>query len=79
MHAGVNVNPNVRRNTMSEGALYVAQIEVGDQWVDAIDPSTPNGLAQYPTMEAVVVAPREPSFTYRVVRRRAGAADEVMT
>lgn len=64
---------------MNEGALYVAQIEVGDQWVDAVDPSTPNGLAQYETMEAVAVAPRDPSFTYRVVRRRPGSPDEVVT
>ena len=56
--------------------VYVAQIAVGPEWVDAPDPSQPDGLARYESLEAAAVAPRDPSLTYRLVARRVGTPDE---
>ena len=59
--------------------IYVAQIAVGPEWVDAPDPSMPDGFARYDSMEAAAAAPRDPSLTYRLVKRRNDAPDEPLT
>lgn len=59
--------------------IYVAQIAVGPEWVDAPDPSMPDGFARYDSMESAAAAPRDGSLIYRLVKRRPNAPDEPLT